>query len=179
MINGRISDDSDSSLSSSPTKKQRRRCQSQARPYSDGARPMKIFLGSDNAGSSEWKVPEVNALSKSFSRSLLKTVEATERSGWPLDRLPIEIFDEIISYLPRSCVQSMRLVNKEFEKKVSATFFQVVVVPFRPEIYGIAPDPSHGGSWLGREDELPQGAIMLQDKGMRVFHGYVTSLRNQ
>jgi hypothetical protein len=135
---------------------------------------MKIFVGNDVAASSERKATEANSPFKTFPRSFRNMGDAANSSGWPLDRLPIEIFDEIISYLPRSCVKSMRLVNKEFEKKVSATFFQVVVVPFKPEIYGIAPDPTHGGSWLGREDELPQGAIMLQDKGMRVFHGYVT-----
>lgn len=63
----------------------------------------------------------------------------------------------------------MRLVNKEFELKVSAYLFQVVVVPFKPEIYGVTPEPPLGGS-------RPTGIIesqmvLLQDKGMRVFQG--------
>jgi len=58
----------------------------------------------------------------------------------------------------------MRLVNKEFEEKVSEYLFRVVVVPFKPEIYGITPEPSHAS-------QARQGSVMLQDKGMRVFQG--------
>jgi hypothetical protein len=91
---------------------------------------------------------------------------------WPADTVPLEIFTEIMRYLPRSTIQNMRLVNKEFEKKVSSYLFRVVVVPFKPEIYGIAPDPPLGGAVEDRADDMLKGAIMLQDKGMRVFHGY-------
>ena len=90
---------------------------------------------------------------------------------WPANNLPIEIFTLIISYLPRSNIQIMRLVNKEFEEKVSEYLFKVVVVPFKPEIYGIAPEPLQSGS-----DTL-QGAVMLQDKGMRVFQGFGRRIR--
>lgn len=83
---------------------------------------------------------------------------------WPPNRLPVELFILIIKYLPRSNIQSMRLVNKEFEEKVSEYLFRVVVVPFKPEIYGINPEPALSGAL--------QGAVMLQDKGMRVFQGY-------
>ena len=38
----------------------------------------------------------------------------------------------------------MRLVNKEFEEKVAHDLFQTVVVPFSPEIYGIAEEPTNG-----------------------------------
>jgi len=85
---------------------------------------------------------------------------------WPAGLLPVEIFTLIIDYLPRSSIQNLRLVNKEFDLKVSRALFKVVVVPFRPEIYGIAPEntPTNDG---------PQSSVMLQDKGMRVFQGYV------
>lgn len=68
----------------------------------------------------------------------------------------------------------MRLVNKEFEAKVSEFLFRVVVVPFKSEIYGIAPEPSLGA--LAGSTEVPvlntgQASIALQDKGMRVFQG--------
>lgn len=65
----------------------------------------------------------------------------------------------------------MRLVNKEFEEKVSEYLFKVVVVPFKPEIYGIAPESSHGGILENGASDSLQGAVMLQDKGMRVFQG--------
>lgn len=90
-------------------------------------------------------------------------------SSWPQGRLPIEIFTLIVNYLPRSSVQNMRLVNKEFEAKVSHYLFRVVVVPFRPEIYDVVPSPvayaSQGGLAL-------QGSVKLQGKGMKVFEGF-------
>ncbi|KAF8848749.1 hypothetical protein BDZ45DRAFT_605445 [Acephala macrosclerotiorum] len=84
---------------------------------------------------------------------------------WPSNTLPVEIFTLIVSYLPRSNIQNLRLVNKEFDQKVSEALFRVVVVPFRPEIYGITPEPI-------LSNEALQGSIMLQDKGMRVFQGF-------
>lgn len=69
----------------------------------------------------------------------------------------------------------MRLVNKEFEEKVAHDLFQTVVVPFSPEIYGIAEEPTNGSSQSSSDErEVVQGkaAVMLQDKGMRVFQGF-------
>lgn len=88
---------------------------------------------------------------------------------WPPNVLPVEIFTLIVSYLPRSNIQNLRLVSKDFDRKVSEALFRVVVVPFRPEIYGITPEPV-------LVKEALQGSIMLQDKGMRVFQGYVLFL---
>ncbi|KAL9611518.1 MAG: hypothetical protein Q9167_003843 [Letrouitia subvulpina] len=65
--------------------------------------------------------------------------------GWPTMHhgpsehpraLPVEIFEEIGSYLPRDQIQKMRFVNQEFEKKISCLAFRTVVVPFKPKIYG-------------------------------------------
>lgn len=58
---------------------------------------------------------------------------------WPLDAVPVEIFNLIISFLNRRDVQAMRLVSREFDSKLADTFFRNVVVPFRPEfeaLYG-------------------------------------------
>jgi hypothetical protein len=69
----------------------------------------------------------------------------------------------------------MRLVNKEFEKKVAHDLFQTVVVPFSPEIYGIAEEPTNGNRHLSSDEgDIVPGkvAVMLQDKGMRVFEGF-------
>jgi len=63
----------------------------------------------------------------------------------------------------------MRLVNKEFEQKASSAFFQVVVVPFKSEIYGVQVEAGVS-SRPTLQDEMPQSS-MLQDKGMRVFQG--------
>lgn len=56
----------------------------------------------------------------------------------------------------------MRLVCKEFDRNICQALFRVVVVPFRPEIYGISSD-------VGCEPQAR--SVMLQDKGMRVFEG--------
>lgn len=64
--------------------------------------------------------------------------------GWPTTvapgpqhprALPVEIFEVIAENLPRDAVQNMRLVNHEFEKKISRFAFRSVVVPFKPKIY--------------------------------------------
>lgn len=60
--------------------------------------------------------------------------------GWPVapnGGLPLEVFQNIARYLPRIALESMRLVNHEFERKISNIQFKKVVVPFRPEIYDI------------------------------------------
>lgn len=58
---------------------------------------------------------------------------------WPAERIPVEIFNLIIHFLPRRAVQTMRLVNREFDSKLAEIYFKSVVVPFRPEfeaLYG-------------------------------------------
>jgi len=79
-------------------------------------------------------------------------------------RAPCRDFYVDIDHLSRSSIQNLRLVSKEFDSKVSEALFKVVVVPFRPEIYGITPDST-------TTNDSPQGSVMLQDKGMRVFQG--------
>ncbi|KAI8163045.1 hypothetical protein KHU50_007691 [Colletotrichum sp. SAR 10_65] len=54
---------------------------------------------------------------------------------WPPAQVPVEIFDEITTYLSRTDVKSLRLVNHEFDRMVSAKYFRNVVVPFRSEMY--------------------------------------------
>lgn len=57
--------------------------------------------------------------------------------GWPKDSLPLEVFHNIAGYLSRDDLLQMRMVNSEFERKTSNVVFHTVVVPFRPEIYGM------------------------------------------
>ena len=57
--------------------------------------------------------------------------------GWPKDNLPLEVFHNIAGYLSRDDLLQMRMVNVEFERKTSNIIFHTVVVPFRPEIYGM------------------------------------------
>lgn len=61
--------------------------------------------------------------------------DATPIATWPLHELPVELFDLITTHLARDDVKCMRLVNREFEQKVSRTLFHTSVVPFNTEIY--------------------------------------------
>ena len=102
--------------------------------------------------------------------------------GWPPGRVPLEVFHDIVDNLPRASVQAMRLVNAEFEMKTSNRLFHTVVVPFRPEIYGMMThmgDPTGSkqkdvkgkGKALSAADEEPEGDRSVHD-GMKVFEAW-------
>lgn len=57
--------------------------------------------------------------------------------GWLSNRIPAELYADIISYLSRDEIKAMRLTCKEFERHVSHAMFSTVVVPFNTEIYGM------------------------------------------
>ena len=60
---------------------------------------------------------------------------SSARLAWPTDSLPVEIFELINEHLARDDVKSMRLVNRDFERKVSRSLFHTCVVPFNTELY--------------------------------------------
>ncbi|KAL9631394.1 MAG: hypothetical protein Q9164_005919 [Protoblastenia rupestris] len=104
------------------------------------------------------------------------------KRGWPAGRVPVEVFNDITEYLPHESVQAMRLVNGEFEMKTSNRHFHTVVVPFRPEIYGMmihqseAGDPSKTtlmgkGKGKTKFDEQPEENKTVHD-GMKVFEAW-------
>lgn len=76
---------------------------------------------------------------------------------WPGTSIPVEIFKSITSYLPHEDIHSLRLVNRHFEQSVSECVFRTVVVPFRPEIYGMV--------MASRESHQPQH-IQGKDKAV-------------
>lgn len=90
----------------------------------------------------------------------------SSHATWPLDAVPVEIFNLIILHLNRKDVQAMRLVSREFDSKLADTFFRNVVVPFRPEFealygtlnidLGFSPEQQKYGLVLKkRSDESP------------------------
>ena len=58
--------------------------------------------------------------------------------GWAGASIPVEVFESIGAMLSRDDLLRMRLVSHEFEKKISAYIFKSVVVPFKPDIYGMS-----------------------------------------
>ncbi|KAK4575092.1 hypothetical protein LTR86_000944 [Recurvomyces mirabilis] len=123
-----------------------------------------------------------------------------ESSGvmWPSDELPVELFDNITGFLTRDDMQSMRLVNREFEKKVSMSFFTTSVVPFNTELYDMIEDdtkitelpipqvctkPSKGKgraissslNWKNASED-PEGKV-YKGHGLKVFQGFGPHIR--
>jgi len=66
--------------------------------------------------------------------------ESQYRTTWPAYEVPKEIFDLITQHLARDDVKNMRLVDQEFENKVSSSLFQNAVVPFNTELYDMIDD---------------------------------------
>lgn len=108
-----------------------------------------------------------NKSSQSNTLTARKTADlplGAGRRGWPqcdthFTTLPTEIYQLIASYLPRDAQKNMRLVSREFERSVSKSVFQTVVVPFRPEIYGIM---THSG---GLEAKAADKKKRMKGKG--------------
>jgi len=94
---------------------------------------------------------------------------------WPLqekdEKLPEELFNQICTYLPRSDIYNMRLVNKVFEAMISPHLFKYVVVPFKAGIYGPEIDIA-GLRELLSGDGSKKKDVIIEDEGMRVFAGY-------
>ncbi|OTA07008.1 hypothetical protein A9Z42_0078170 [Trichoderma parareesei] len=82
-------------------------------------------------------------------------------ASWPMAQLPVEIFELITRYLTRAEIQTLRLVCREFEAKVSAQYFRNVVVPFRSELYTSLD-----------HDENTVIASRLFSNGMRIFESF-------
>lgn len=131
----------------------------------------------------------------------------TSKATWPANEVPMELFDLIAANLSRDAVKSMRLVNREFEKKVSCTLFHTSVVPFNTELYDMidedtravsrASRPANGkgkgkaGPWdiAGQTAELIHGSLhwtnakydaegkVYKGHGLRVFQGFGPHIR--
>ncbi|GAB1743563.1 hypothetical protein NU219Hw_g492t1 [Hortaea werneckii] len=114
---------------------------------------------------------------------------------WPVGTVPKEIFDMVTANLTREDVKNMRLVNKEFEGKVSSSLFYSSVVPFNTELYDMISSDAKNSSrqaTLSTKDQhiLPQvegldsGGIhwqnakddaqgkMYKGHGLKVFQGF-------
>lgn len=123
------------------------------------------------------------------------TPSAHYSTTWPLNDIPLELFDLIIIHLARDDVKSMRLVCKEFELKVSASLFHTSVVPFNTELYDMidgdqkiserAPNPiSKGKAKMKDIFEEPSGVFAgpearglhwknaMEDKEDKLYRGH-------
>ncbi|OQO05968.1 hypothetical protein B0A48_10064 [Cryoendolithus antarcticus] len=111
---------------------------------------------------------------------------------WPRNELPMEIFELITRHLARTDVRSLRLVNREFEQKVSPSLFHTAVVPFNTELYDMMAEEvkkkdasaTRYGKSKGKARETPESALQWKNAttdregkvykghGLRVFEGF-------
>lgn len=91
--------------------------------------------------------------------------------GWPASSLPLETFEVVAADLSRDDLLNLRMVNQEFEKKVSSRVFRAVVIPFNPDIYAMSSDniakialPASKGK--GRENDKGKGKEMATNEGI-------------
>ena len=120
-------------------------------------------------------------------------VSSISMAFWPEHRIPVEIVGQIIQWVSRADMMNLRLVNREFEMKVSCFVFQSVVVPFRPQIYrNVATDyhsqASSTSSFKGKgklqatqsNDEPYSISYSVKDvvyDGMKVFEAWGSHIR--
>jgi hypothetical protein len=101
--------------------------------------------------------------------------------GRPLWQLPVELVEQIIEYLNRDDVKSLRLVSRELNEYTSQAVFKTVVVPFNTEIYGMLgqePNPDRKGkkrAKISRPDywwKNSNGDEVYKGHGLDVFRGF-------
>ncbi|KAL8780972.1 MAG: hypothetical protein Q9213_006223 [Squamulea squamosa] len=95
-------------------------------------------------------------------------------AGWPTSAsfdgghsqcLPVEIFELVGSFLPRDSIQSMRLVNRDFERKISCFAFKSVVVPFKLKIYETA-STEMSTKAMGKQKEIISGPEYMMTRSI-------------
>lgn len=80
------------------------------------------------------------ALSKPILPPVWNAPLGSDGQGWPASSVPLETFEVIAADLSRDDLLNLRMVNQEFEKKVSGRIFRAVVIPFNPDIYAMSSD---------------------------------------
>jgi hypothetical protein len=120
------------------------------------------------------------------------------RAQWVPGEFPVELFELINQHLCRDDIKSMRLVSKEFERGVSGSLFDTVVVPFNTELYEMieqkvvkpdlkgkrrADDPVNNFVNLDPGSLLWENALQDSDDkvyrghGLKVFEGFGHHIR--
>ncbi|KAH9819872.1 F-box domain-containing protein [Teratosphaeria destructans] len=93
------------------------------------------YLPLCDASNAPGRTQTLTVLASHRSRTAARSDDGASRCTWPADVLPVELFDSITQYLCRDDIEAMRLVNREFERKVAISLFNTCVVPFNTELY--------------------------------------------
>ena len=118
--------------------------------------------------------------SHSPRRSLSRNCQART-----LKELPVEIFEHIARYCSHDTLKNMRLVNKNFERKLSNRVFGTAVVPFNSGIYGMMVHDRPAKAIVDIEGKGKAGGIppvqnfpaKEVDDGMKIFKAWGNNVR--
>ena len=97
-----------------------------------------------------------------------------------LDELPVEIFEHIARYCSHDTLKKMRLVNKNFERKLSNRVFCTAVVPFNLGIYGMMVHDSPPKAIVDIKGKGKAGQKFPAkevDDGMKIFKAWGNNVR--
>ena len=97
-----------------------------------------------------------------------------------LDDLPIEIFEHIARYCSHDTLKKMRLVSKNFERKLSNRVFGTAVVPFNLGIYGmmVHDNPAKAVVDIKGKGKVAQKFPAKEvDDGMKIFKAWGSNVR--
>ena len=97
-----------------------------------------------------------------------------------LDELPVEIFEHIARYCSHETLKKMRLVNKNFERKLSNRVFGTAVVPFNLGIYGmmVHDNPAKAVVDIKGKGKAGQKFPAKEvDDGMKIFKAWGNNVR--
>lgn len=150
-------------------------------------------------GKSRSRLPPSLTIHPIYEQSSIYRPTGPSQAQWVSGEMPVELFEAIARYLSRDDIKSMRLVNREFERGVSRSLFDTVVVPFNTELYDMIEHEKSAKRDLkgkGRANEsntdyvdLKLGNLRWQnalddqeDKvykghGLRVFEGFGSHIR--
>ena len=120
-----------------------------------------------------------------FSSPSPSTFQANSRRGGSLKELPVEIFEQIARYCSHDTLKKMRLVNKDFERKLSNRVFGTAVVPFNLGIYGMMVHDNPAKADVDKErkgkagNPLPAQNFSAKevDDGMKIFKAWGNNVK--
>ena len=109
--------------------------------------------------------------------------QSKNRRGGSLKELPVEIFEQIARYCSHDTLKKMRLVNRDFETKLSNRVFGTSVVPFNLGIYGmmVHDSPAKADADTERKGKAGKSSQNFSakevDDGMKIFKAWGNNVK--
>ena len=127
----------------------------------------------------------ITTSSQPFRSPSHRRFQSKNRRGGSLKELPVEIFEHIARYCSHDTLKKMRLVNRDFENKLSNRVFGTAVVPFNLGIYGMMihdnPAKANVATEMKEKTARPPPAQNFSakevDDGMKIFKAWGNNVR--